>query len=161
MKQYYTTYSNGWRNDISARLVFDGLPYFISESRINAEVYPDFSIQLRNSFLLDVNPGNHTLSVQWIKRGSSIDTWKSNPSFLDGYASSRFIIAVGRVRNAKYKTLVCWDRWYGCHWGHNIYVHVERATNKINKCHTKYNPCGISPSVFFGLKKGKNCYSFV
>ncbi len=39
--------------------------------------------------------GEHTLVVQWRKWGSYVRAWRNSPSFLDGFAMSRFLVAMG------------------------------------------------------------------
>lgn len=39
--------------------------------------------------------GEHTVEVEWRKRGSNMTSWRNTPSFLDGFAMSRFVAAMG------------------------------------------------------------------
>lgn len=44
---------------------------------------------------LVVQAGEHTLVLEWRKWGSYIRAWRNSPSFLDGFAMSRFLVAMG------------------------------------------------------------------
>ena len=45
--------------------------------------------------MLELQPGKHSIAVQWRKWGNTVRSWRSNPALLDGYASARFISAMG------------------------------------------------------------------
>lgn len=48
-----------------------------------------------SSVTLAAQAGQHTLVVEWRKWGSYIRAWRNSPSFLDGFAMSRFVVAMG------------------------------------------------------------------
>ncbi|CAM9734048.1 unnamed protein product [Scytosiphon promiscuus] len=81
--------------DVSARLVVDGIPY-----RESIGSHAVLTVQLNSGMLerdlvLSLQAGEHTVAVEWRKRGSTIRAWRNSPSLLDGFAASRFVVAMG------------------------------------------------------------------
>jgi hypothetical protein len=73
---------------LGTRIVIDGVPYRQSGSHIS----PDSSLEattgsLAGSVVAELNPGTHTISLQWKKWGDSVRAWTSKPSLLEGYSS--------------------------------------------------------------------------
>jgi len=89
----------GFRHDLSVRLSIDGNPIAESESSATTVSGMLASSQLSNSIAIDLGIGNHTVSLQWVKWGAHVHAWRSDPSFLDGYASSRFVAIFGEKEN--------------------------------------------------------------
>ena len=44
---------------------------------------------LKGSAVISLKKGNHQIYLQWMKDGDSFSSWGSNPSYLDGFASTR------------------------------------------------------------------------
>lgn len=44
---------------------------------------------------VDIQTGKHTFVVEWRKWGSYVGAWRNSPSFLDGFAMSRSVAAMG------------------------------------------------------------------
>jgi hypothetical protein len=44
--------------------------------------------------VLDLEPGNHTVALQWMKAGAGVSVWWSHTQFLDGFVTSRSLVVV-------------------------------------------------------------------
>lgn len=85
----------GRRDDVGARLLVDGLPYRESGSVLSLVCVVSCSGILEGGVSLTLQPGPHTVKLQWHKFGAFTRAWRSDPNLLDGYASSRALIAMG------------------------------------------------------------------
>lgn len=85
----------GLQDDLSARLVVDGYPYRETGSFTTISSHSYASAQLSRDIVLDLQAGVHTVKLQWRKWGNYVRVWRSAPSFLDGYASSRILAVHG------------------------------------------------------------------
>jgi len=89
----------GFRDDLSARLVVDGAPFRESGSTVTINTRSYASSELSRDIILDLQKGTHTVKLQWRKWGNYVRTWRSSPSFLDGFSSSRFLAVHGERRS--------------------------------------------------------------
>ena len=71
------------------------MPYRESGAAFSPTTTSFASGVLERDFMLELQPGKHSVSVQWRKWGSTVRSWRSNPAFLDGYASARFLAVMG------------------------------------------------------------------
>lgn len=83
---------------LSTRLAVDSVPYRASSSHFRTVTRSFASGSLVGALALDLPAGNHTAKLQWRKSaGGSVRTWWSQPTFLDGFVTSR-TLAVYRDR---------------------------------------------------------------
>ncbi|CAM9343751.1 unnamed protein product, partial [Hapterophycus canaliculatus] len=93
--QDFTSGASQAAEDISARLVVDGVPYRESIGSYAILSRHMSSGILERDLVLGLQAGEHTLAVEWRKWGSHVRAWRNSPSFLDGFAMSRFVVAMG------------------------------------------------------------------
>ena len=74
---------------IMTRIVIDGVPYQEGSDTFSTVAWAPSAGVLQGMTQLMMSSGKHTYQLQWRKIGDSFDSWGSNPSFLDGFASSR------------------------------------------------------------------------
>lgn len=89
------------RDDIASRVVLDGLAYRESGSALSLNCLIVCGGVLQSDFSLTVQPGQHNVKLQVKKFGLLTQTWRNDPALLDGYASSRTLIAVGERFDVK------------------------------------------------------------
>ena len=75
----------------SIRIILDGQPFSDGSSTFGTGTYNPSSGILSGQLTVKLIPGEHTVNVQWRKMGNIFKSWGSNPSYLDGFASSRNI----------------------------------------------------------------------
>ncbi|CAM9116380.1 unnamed protein product, partial [Choristocarpus tenellus] len=82
-------------DDVVARVVVDGIPYresFASFALLTRRMTTGI---LERDLVLTLQAGQHEVIVQWRKWGTFVGVWRSSPSFLDGFAMSRFLSVMG------------------------------------------------------------------
>jgi hypothetical protein len=82
------------KDSLETRLVVDGRPYRESSSHFRTVTRMAGSGSLTGSMVLDLSPGNHTVQLQWLKTGSGVASWWSQPEFLDGFVTSRSMMVI-------------------------------------------------------------------
>lgn len=83
------------RDDVEARLLVDGLPYRETGSVVSLTCVIACAGILEGAVTLPLRQGNHTVKLQWKRFGRFSNAWRNDPSLLDGYASSRTLVALG------------------------------------------------------------------
>ena len=74
---------------VMTRIVIDGVPYQEGSDTFSTVTWAPSAGVLQGMTQLMMSGGKHTYQLQWRKVGELFDSWGSNPSFLDGFASSR------------------------------------------------------------------------
>ena len=77
---------------VSIRALIDGVAYTESAETFGTNAWNPMASSLRNSMRLKLLGGNHSVVLQWKKMGAAFKSWTSNPSYLDGFTSSRNVI---------------------------------------------------------------------
>jgi hypothetical protein len=83
------------RDDVGARLLVDGLPYRESASVVSLTCLVSCAGVLEGEVTLPLQPGPHTVQLQWRKFGTFTKAWRNDPGLLDGYAASRSLMVIG------------------------------------------------------------------
>lgn len=78
--------SSGLLNVAAANLIAVQIHLWMCNTAVNPTV---------SYATLAAQAGQHTLLVEWRKWGSYVRAWRNSPSFLDGFAMSRFVVAMG------------------------------------------------------------------
>ncbi|GMI28951.1 hypothetical protein TrCOL_g5273, partial [Triparma columacea] len=89
----------GMQDDLSACLLIDGYGYRETRSFTTIMSHSFATAQLSRDVVLDLKAGTHTVTLQWRKWGNYARNWRSAPSFLDGYASSRILAVHGERKS--------------------------------------------------------------
>ncbi|GMI23781.1 hypothetical protein TeGR_g4408, partial [Tetraparma gracilis] len=108
----------GRSDELSARLVIDGSAYRETGASTSVTARSYGGARLGREIVLDLQARDHTVQLQWRKWGNYERVWRSAPSFLDGYASSRSLIVHGErrsiqaVQNLDYQTIATSGSWH-------------------------------------------------
>ncbi|CAM9173657.1 unnamed protein product [Ascophyllum nodosum] len=86
---------------LTARLVVDGVAYRESIGTYTFLPHQISGGRLERDLVVNLQAGEHTVKVEWQKRGTYVRSWRNSPSFLDGFAMSRFVAAMGE----RYETI--------------------------------------------------------
>ena len=68
------------------RLVVDEVPYSSSASHYQPYCSGDCNVNLNGNLVLDLEPGQHTVTLQWRSLGNAV-SWSNNPTWADGIAA--------------------------------------------------------------------------
>ena len=82
------------KDSLETRLLVDGRPYRESSSHFRTVTRMAGSGSLTGSMVLNLTAGSHTVQLQWLKTGSGVASWWSQPEFLDGFVTSRSLVVV-------------------------------------------------------------------
>ncbi len=80
------------KDSLQTRLTVDGVPYRESASIFRTVTRMAGSGSLTGSMVLNLTAGTHVVQLQWMKTGSGVASWWSQPEFLDGFVTSRSLI---------------------------------------------------------------------
>ncbi len=83
-------------SSLSCRVVVDGVPFMesLSTSAVGSREVPLLG-SLQKDVVLNLTAGQHDINVQWRMYGSLVKAWRSSPSLLDGFISSRSLSIMG------------------------------------------------------------------
>lgn len=74
--------------------LFHLLPFGINHVASVAWVDSTYTVEYKSTPMI-AQAGKHIVEVEWRKWGSNVRAWRNSPSFLDGFAMSRFVAAMG------------------------------------------------------------------
>ncbi len=83
-------------SSLSCRLVVDGVSFIesLSTNAVGSLEVPLLG-SLQKDIVLNLTAGQHDINVQWRMYGLLVKAWRSSPSLLDGFISSRSLSAMG------------------------------------------------------------------
>ncbi|CAM9092051.1 unnamed protein product, partial [Ectocarpus fasciculatus] len=78
---------------VTARIVIDGTPFVEGGSSFGSATWNPSAGVLHNFINVVLAVGNHTVQLQWKRKGSVFKSWSCSPSLLGGFAQSRNLVA--------------------------------------------------------------------
>jgi hypothetical protein len=89
---------DGRQDYISSRILVDGIPFTEGSSTFSTLSSRPSAGLLIGSVSLSLPPGRHSMQLQWYKVGDTYESWGSNPSYLDGFASHRNLYVISQYQ---------------------------------------------------------------
>jgi hypothetical protein len=89
---------DGRQDYISSRILVDGIPFTAGSNTFSTLSSRPSAGLLIGSISLSLSPGRHYMQLQWFKIGDTYESWGSNPSYLDGFASHRNLYVISQYQ---------------------------------------------------------------